>query len=73
MGRACTRMKDISEGNRSFRRSKRTMRDNIKTDLKGIVWECVDWTHLAQDRHQWLALVNTVTNLRVIQKAGNFF
>jgi len=25
----------------------------------------VDWIHLAQDRNQWLALVNTVMNLRV--------
>jgi hypothetical protein len=25
----------------------------------------VDWIHLAQDRDQWLAVVNTVMNLRV--------
>jgi len=27
--------------------------------------EGVDWIHLAQDRDQWRALVNTVTHLRV--------
>jgi hypothetical protein len=28
-------------------------------------WQIVDWIHLAQDRDQWQALVNTVMNLRV--------
>jgi hypothetical protein len=28
-------------------------------------WECVDWTHLTQDRNQWQDVVNTVMNLRV--------
>jgi hypothetical protein len=28
-------------------------------------WEVVDWIHLAQDRDQYWAVVNTVTNLRV--------
>jgi hypothetical protein len=29
--------------------------------------------HLAQDRNRWRTLVNTVMNLRVSQKAGNFW
>jgi len=29
-------------------------------DVKEIRWEVVDWMHLAQDRNQWRALVNTV-------------
>jgi hypothetical protein len=33
--------------------------------LKEIGWEDMDWIHVAQDRNQWLALVNTVMNLRV--------
>jgi len=33
-------------------------------DLKEIGWEGIDWMHLAQDRDQWRALVNRVTNLR---------
>jgi len=32
----------------------------------------VDWIHLAQDREQLWALVNTVKNLRVPLKVGNF-
>jgi hypothetical protein len=32
----------------------------------------VDWMHLAYDRDQWRAGVNTVMNLWVSYKAGNF-
>jgi hypothetical protein len=39
--------------------------DNIRMDLRQIVWEGVDWMQLAQDRDQWRALVNTVMKLRV--------
>jgi len=36
------------------------------------IWrEGVDYMHLAQDWDQWSALVNTVVNLLVPQKAGN--
>jgi hypothetical protein len=41
---------------------------NIRTDLREIGWEGVDWMHLAQDRDQWQAVVNTVMNLRVSYK-----
>jgi hypothetical protein len=33
--------------------------------IREIGWEGVDWIHLAQDRDQWRAFVNTVMNLRV--------
>jgi hypothetical protein len=39
--------------------------DNIKMDLREILWDVVDWINLAQDRDQWRALVNMVMNLRV--------
>jgi len=39
--------------------------DNIRTDIREVGWEGVDWIHLAQDRNQWLPLLNTVMNLRV--------
>jgi hypothetical protein len=29
-------------------------------EINEIGWEGVDWLHLAQDRDQWLAVVNTV-------------
>jgi len=34
-------------------------------DLRDGDWEGADWVHLAQDRDQWQALVNTVMNLQV--------
>jgi hypothetical protein len=27
---------------------------------------CAEWIHLAQDRYQWRAVVNTVVNLRIL-------
>jgi len=34
-------------------------------DLREVGWEIVDWIHVAQDRDQWRAHVNTVMNVRV--------
>jgi hypothetical protein len=31
-------------------------------DLSKIGWECVNRMHLAQDKDQWWAVVNTVMN-----------
>jgi len=52
------------EGKRPLGRPRRRWEDNIKMDLREIGWEDVDWIHLAQDRDQWRALVNTKMNLR---------
>jgi hypothetical protein len=41
-------------------------KDNIRTDLREIVWEDVDSIHLALDRDQWRALVNE------LHKSGEF-
>jgi len=41
------------ERNRSVGRHRRIWEDNIRIDLREIVWETVDWIHLAQDRGQW--------------------
>jgi len=37
---------------------------DIRMDLREVGWEGVDWSHLAEDRKQWRAVVNTVMNLR---------
>jgi hypothetical protein len=44
---------------------KRRWEDNIRMDLKEIGWVVVDWIHVAQDKDQWLTVVNTVVNLLV--------
>jgi hypothetical protein len=56
------------EGKRPLGRPRRTRRwaDNIKIDLREIGWDFMDWIDLAQDRDKWRALVNTVTNFRVL-------
>jgi hypothetical protein len=53
------------EGKRPLGRPRRSWVDNIKTDLREIRWDGVDWIDMGQDRNQWRALVNTVLNLRV--------
>jgi hypothetical protein len=35
-------------------------------ELTEIGWDYMDWIDLAQVRDQWMALVNTVMNLRVL-------
>jgi hypothetical protein len=53
------------ERNRPLGKLRRRWMDNIKMDLLEIGLGVVDWISLAQDRHRWRALVNTVMNLRV--------
>jgi hypothetical protein len=43
----------------------RRWEDYIRIDLREIGWEGAEWIHLAQDRDQWQAVVNTVMNLQV--------
>jgi hypothetical protein len=45
---------------RQLRRPTRRLEDNIRMDLRETGWEGVEWIHLAQDRDQWRAFVNTV-------------
>jgi hypothetical protein len=49
------------EGKRPLERTRRRGKDDIKMCLT----EGVYWIYLAQNRHQWWALVNTVMNMRV--------
>jgi hypothetical protein len=53
------------EGETQLGRPRHRWVDNIKLDLREIEWDGMDWVDLAQDRHQWRALVKMVMNLRV--------
>jgi hypothetical protein len=53
------------DGKRPLGRTRRRSVDNIKIDLREIEWDGMDWIDLAQDKGQWMALMNTVMNLRV--------
>jgi hypothetical protein len=53
------------EGERPLGRPRRRWVDNIKIGLRETGWDGMDWIDLGQDRDQWVALVNTVMNLRV--------
>jgi hypothetical protein len=46
-------------------RPRRRWEDNIKIGLREIEWVRIDWIHVAQDRDQWRALINTIMNHRV--------
>jgi hypothetical protein len=60
------------EGKRPFRRPRCRLEDNIRMDLREIGWQYVDWMYMVQDRNKWQAFMNTVMNLQVPYKAGNF-
>jgi hypothetical protein len=54
------------EGKRPLGKPRSRWEDGIKMDPREIGWGCVEWIHLAQDRDRWRAVVNAVTNLRVL-------
>jgi hypothetical protein len=60
------------EGKRPLGRPRRRWVDNIRLNLGEIGWDGVDWIHVAQDRNQWRAVVNTVINLRVLEWLHNW-
>jgi hypothetical protein len=57
------------EAKRPLRRPRHRWEDNIKMELRETGREDVEWINLAQNRSQWWALMNTVMNLLVLQKA----
>jgi hypothetical protein len=63
---ACRLLVGKPEGRRSLGRTRRRWLDNIRMYLVEVEWGNVDWIGLAQNRHRWRALVNSVLNLRVL-------
>jgi hypothetical protein len=59
-------------GKKTFERPRHRSEDNIKVDLKETGWEAVEWIQVAQDKTKQWALMNTVVNILVPSKAGNF-
>jgi hypothetical protein len=53
------------EGKRLLGRPRCMWVDNIKMDIREILWDGMAWIDLARDRGQFRALVNTVVNLLV--------
>jgi hypothetical protein len=53
------------EGMRPLGRPRLNWVDNFRMDLGEVGWGDVDWIGLVQDRNRWIALVNSVLNLRV--------
>jgi hypothetical protein len=47
-----------SEAKRPQGGQRRSWVDNIKMDLREIIWGGIHWIDLAQDRDQWSDLVN---------------
>jgi hypothetical protein len=53
------------EGKTPLGRPRCRWEDNIKLDVREIGIDGANWIQLAQDRVQWRAFVNTVTNHRI--------
>ncbi|KAJ4444348.1 hypothetical protein ANN_06140 [Periplaneta americana] len=56
------------DGKRPLGRPRRRWEDNIKMDLREVVYDDREWINLAQDRDQWRAYVRVAMNLQVPQK-----
>jgi hypothetical protein len=71
MNYACVEMRNAynilagkPERMRQFGRPSRRWEGNTEMGVWEIVFERVNWIHLAQDRDRWRAIVNTVIKLR---------
>jgi hypothetical protein len=60
------------EGTTPIGRTRHTLENNIRMDLREMGWEIGDWIHLDQDRIIWPCLVNTIMNLSGSIKCGEF-
>jgi hypothetical protein len=44
---------------------------NIKMDLRETGWDGMDWIAVAQDRNQWMAIVNMIMTFGFHKILGN--
>jgi len=58
------------EGRRLHEMPKRKWKDNINADLQGIRWQVEDWLHLALDRNNWRAAVNSQRTFNINKILG---
>jgi hypothetical protein len=74
MGGECSSKAEISgliilfgktEWKLSLVRSRRRRKDNIRIDIREMMWESVDWINLAQDGDQLRNLMNKVMSHRI--------
>ena len=61
------------EGNRPFKRDRRTSQNTIKMDYREIHCHGVTWIHLALNKNKLQDLVNMLMSLRGTIRAKNFF
>jgi hypothetical protein len=47
--------------------------DDIKMDLQGIGWDCVETIYLAQDLYQYLAVVTTAMDCFVFHNIHRIY
>ena len=55
-----------TEGKVALERSRRRLKDSIKTGPKETEWQNVDWIYLSQDTEKWQAAAKTVLNFSVL-------
>jgi hypothetical protein len=55
---------------RPLGRRRRRWEDNIRMDLREIVWENVDWMRLTQDRDDWQVFVFSVMTFGFHKRQG---
>jgi hypothetical protein len=53
------------EGRRPLGKSRHRWEDNIKMDIKDVLWD-QEWTDLAQNRARWRVVLIAVINFRVL-------
>jgi len=59
------------EGMRPLGKPRHRREDDIKVDLREVVWGGMGWAVLAEDMDSWRILVNMLMNFRAFYSVGN--